>query len=761
MDVNLDGLENRYKNFIISILIGIACFLTYYFHFILGTGIIFTHFYYIPIIISAIWWKRKGIWVALFLGFILIITDLIHPLKTDPLTEDFLRIIIFISVSIITITLSEIIDKSRTKLAKSEEKYRLVSDNTADVIWVLDPKTEKFTYVSPSVYKLRGYTPEEVLKQPMKEVMTPESYQYISENLPKVIEATLSGDDSLLTQTTRIDQLRKDGSVVPTEVLTTFIVNEKGQVSQIVGVSRDITERLKNEEQIQNLANIVESSDDAIISKSLDGIIIGWNDGAKHIYGYSAEEVMGEDISILTPPELKNETKDLIEKIKKGEHVKHYESVRIRKDGREISVSLTLSPIYDSSGKLTGVSTNARDISEQKKARLELQRELNIVQALARIYSPLISPGKTIQDISMVISNESLAITSSEHAFVSTIDPKNQDLINHTLTKMMSGCEVYEEGKVPEEIRFSIGPDGKYAGLWGHCLNTKEAFYTNEAKKHPSAKGVPEGHIPIEKYLAVPVLLEKELVGVISLANPYNKEYGNKDIDSIERIAEFFALAIQRKRYEDKISEALGEKEMLLKEIHHRVKNNLMIISSLLDLQSCYIKDKESQGVFKESQNRAKSMAMIHERLYQSTDLKNIGFNEYITTLANDLYRTYVKDPGSVDLILEIEDVKLDINVAIPLGLILNELITNSMKYAFPEGKKGKITIVFHKKGDEFLLKVSDNGVGFPEDLDYKNTDSLGMQIVTNLTRQIDGELELDRTEGTTFKITFKEPKIT
>jgi len=250
-------------------------------------------------------------------------------------------------------------------------------------------------------------------------------------------------------------------------------------------------------------------------------------------------------------------------------------------------------------------------------------------------------------------------------------------------------------------------------------------------------------------------------VGLISLASPYHKDYGDEDIDSIERIAEFFALAIQRKRYEDKISEALGEKEMLLKEIHHRVKNNLMIISSLLDLQSSYINDTESQGIFKESQNRAKSMAMIHERLYQSTDLKNIGFNEYITTLANDLYRTYVKDPGSVDLILEIEDVKLDINVAIPLGLILNELITNSMKYAFPEGKKGKITIVFHKKEDEFLLKVSDNGVGFPEDLDYKNTDSLGMQIVNNLTRQIDGELELDRTEGTTFKITFKETKIT
>lgn len=244
-----------------------------------------------------------------YFGIFLILTDLIHPLKTDPLTEDILRIIIFISVSIITITLSEIIDKSRIKLAKSEEQYRLISDNTVDVIWVLDPNTEKFTYVSPSVYKLRGYTPEEVLKQPMKEVMTPESYQYISENLPKVIEATLSGDDSLLTQTTRIDQLCKDGSIVPTEVLTTFMVNEKGQVSQIVGVSRDITERLKNEEQIQNLANIVESSDDAIISKSIDGLIIGWNDGAKHIYGYSADEVMGEDISILAPLNLKMKQK--------------------------------------------------------------------------------------------------------------------------------------------------------------------------------------------------------------------------------------------------------------------------------------------------------------------------------------------------------------------------------------------------------------------------------------------------------------------
>ncbi len=753
------GEPNRYKTFLILALVALSCALTYYFHFVLGIGIIFTHFYYIPIILSAIWWKRKGIVVAIFLASVLILTDWIHPLKSDPLTEDVFRVIILISVSLITIILSEILEKSRIKLAESEEKYRLISDNTADVIWVLNPNSLKITYVSPSIYTLSGYKPEEVLKHSMEKIVTPDSYQSIMEKLPKVIESIQSGNDSVRAKKTKIDMVSKNGSIVPTEVVISFMFDDEGQISQVVGVSRDITENLKNEEQIQNLANIVESSDDAIISKSLEGHITGWNDGAELIYGYSAGEAMGKDVSILAPPELKNETKELIEKIKKGERVQHYESVRVGKNGKTIYVSLSLSPIFNTSGKLTGISTISRDITLQKLVRLKLQRELTINQSLAKVYSPLISPGKTLQDIAMIISNESLAITGSEHGFVSTIDPKNRDLINHTLTRMMSGCEVYEDGKVPEEIRFPIGPDGKYPGLWGHCLNIKKAFYTNQAQDHPAAEGVPEGHIPIEKYLVVPVLIDNEVVGEIALANPSNKDYDDEDIESIERIAEFFALAIQRKRYEDKISESLGEKEILLKEIHHRVKNNLMIISSLLNLQSRYLKDDESREIFKESQNRAQSMALIHQRLYESTDLKNIGFKEYITTLANDLYRNYVKDPSRVRLKLGIEDVNIDINVAIPLGLILNELITNSMKYAFPPGEKGTITVDFSKKENKFFLKVSDDGIGFPEDLDYEKTDSLGLQLVTSLTNQIDGELELDRTKGTSFKITFAEPK--
>ena len=201
----------------------------------------------------------------------------------------------------------------------------------------------------------------------------------------------------------------------------------------------------------------------------------------------------------------------------------------------------------------------------------------------------------------------------------------------------------------------------------------------------------------------------------------------------------------------------MEQKELLVKEIHHRVKNNLMVISILLNLQSRYIKDKKALSMFRESQNRAKSMALIHERLYRSTDLKSIDFGDYIRTLAMDLYRTYVTEPERVKIDMNVENIMIDINTAIPLGLIINELLSNSMKHAFPGKKEGEINLEFGIKDDEHFLIIHDDGIGFPSDVDYKNTSSLGLQLVNTLTRQINGEIELDATNGTKFIIKFKE----
>ena len=214
------------------------------------------------------------------------------------------------------------------------------------------------------------------------------------------------------------------------------------------------------------------------------------------------------------------------------------------------------------------------------------------------------------------------------------------------------------------------------------------------------------------------------------------------------------------KESKKQLKKALEEKEILLKEIHHRVKNNLMIISSLLELQSQYIKDETDYDFFKESKNRAYSMALIHERLYQSTDFKRINFEDYIKKLAFDLFNVYAIDPDQIKLIINVENVMLDIDTAIPLGLIINELLTNSLKYAFPiEDHRidNIININFRKNNNELTLTIRDNGIGFPQDLDYENNDSMGLDLVNSLTKQIDGIMEINNVNGTEFKIAFKE----
>jgi|GEM_PF-2539299 len=209
------------------------------------------------------------------------------------------------------------------------------------------------------------------------------------------------------------------------------------------------------------------------------------------------------------------------------------------------------------------------------------------------------------------------------------------------------------------------------------------------------------------------------------------------------------------KQAEAQIQASLDEKEVLLREIHHRVKNNLQIISSLLNLQSSYLKDETSRDVLKESKDRVKSMAMIHQKLYQSGNFEEIEMGEYIEYLVNGLFSSYGVDSDKIKLNTDLQKIYLDIDTAIPLGLIINEIITNSIKHAFPGELKGEIFIKIFQEGENYLIVVADNGVGLPEDLDVEKTASLGMQLVNNLVRQIDGELELKRTRGTEFRIKF------
>ncbi len=209
-----------------------------------------------------------------------------------------------------------------------------------------------------------------------------------------------------------------------------------------------------------------------------------------------------------------------------------------------------------------------------------------------------------------------------------------------------------------------------------------------------------------------------------------------------------------RKRDEERIQQSLKEKEVMLKEIHHRVKNNMQVIISLLNLQAKGIADEAVRAKFDESRNRVYSMALIHENLYHSADLSHVDFKAYLKNLISNIAETYKRRDVVFDL--NMEPLALDVNVGIPCGLIVNELVSNCLKHAFPDGREGMIKLGISKNSEgSNVLSVSDNGIGFPETVDFRNTASLGMQLVTVLTGQIHGTIELFRAEGTTFRITF------
>ncbi|MFW6131212.1 MAG: histidine kinase dimerization/phosphoacceptor domain -containing protein [Candidatus Aminicenantaceae bacterium] len=208
---------------------------------------------------------------------------------------------------------------------------------------------------------------------------------------------------------------------------------------------------------------------------------------------------------------------------------------------------------------------------------------------------------------------------------------------------------------------------------------------------------------------------------------------------------------------EKKIQNSLREKETLLKEIHHRVKNNIQIISSLLRLQAKNIQNTKIADILKASQSRIKSMALVHEKLYQDEELSKINISNYIKSLVNSLFNMYKIDKKRIKVKLDLEELYINIDTAIPVGLIINEIVSNSLKHAFPENKKGNISIeLFKGKKDKYILQISDTGIGLPQGFDVYKTDTLGTSLIVDLTQQLEGTLNISHNNGVIYSLEFE-----
>lgn len=214
----------------------------------------------------------------------------------------------------------------------------------------------------------------------------------------------------------------------------------------------------------------------------------------------------------------------------------------------------------------------------------------------------------------------------------------------------------------------------------------------------------------------------------------------------------------EMKNYEAVIESSLSQKEALLREIHHRVKNNLQIISSLVKLESAHLTSPEMKSIFSESQNRIKTMALIHEKLYHAEDMSVIEFYDYVKNLIYNLYTTYGVQTDRIVPVISFRSVYLDIDTAIPCGLIINEVISNSLKYAFPEGRKGNIYInLTESEPGEYLLAIGDDGVGLPAGLELENAKTLGLKLIKILSEQLSGKANMISKNGTEVRVNFKK----
>jgi PAS domain S-box-containing protein len=273
--------------------------------------------------------------------------------------------------------------------------------------------------------------------------------------------------------------------------------------------------------------------------------------------------------------------------------------------------------------------------------------------------------------------------------------------------------------------------------------------------------------------LAVPIKAGENIHGVIALQD-YQKEnaFSESQAELLMTVASQAAIALENSRLvaklhkelrereetEKKLKASLREKEILLQEVHHRVKNNLQIMSSLLRLQASNVAAKGLSELFSESENRIKSMVIIHNKLYNSKNYERIDFGDYVKTLVDNLFLSFGKSKDRIKLNIDIKNIKFNIDTAIPCGLIINELVSNAFKYAFPDERRGNLIISLTASADKkYELKVEDDGDGMPEKIDLQSDKTLGIKLVHLLTNQIGGSIDYQSQNGTKYVIEFKE----
>ena len=564
----------------------------------------------------------------------------------------------------------------------------------AEIEWTPDLKVVRW---SKKAEELFGWSEQEAISSDtlLVEFVYPDDLELVRKNL----ENTLSNKQLDLSIINR--NITKQGKIIHCEWYNSLLYNSKGELSSVYSLVHDVTNRIEAREKLtrsmKSYLDLFNSINEAIYLLNKNGEILEVNDGVKFVFGYEPDEVLGKNYRVLGAPGKFDPGR--LEKLMRNstdrKNIK-YEGWGRKKNGEVFPTEFSANPgTYFGQDVLIIIES---DVSERKQAEENLKHREELFSELFKS-SPI-----------------GIALLNNH---------KEVEMINDGFEHIFGYSEPEIKGLELDKV---IVPEDEYEKAQVFSSTVKVSHFTGKRKTKDNRL------IDVLIY-AVPVIVDGKVIAL----------YG------------IYVDITERKQTEEEIKKSLREKEVLLAEIHHRVKNNLAVITGLLELQSYNTKNNDARMVLRNSQMRVNSIALVHEKLYQNENLSRIDIHNYIEELSSVIQNTISTEIRDVKLHLDLDPIELAITQAIPCGLLLNEILTNSYKHAFEGESKGKIWISFKEIHDELVYTIKDNGRGLSaEDIPKGKTSSLGMKLIQTLGKQLNAKTSITSEEGARFEFRFK-----
>ncbi len=527
------------------------------------------------------------------------------------------------------------------------------------------------------------------------------------------------------------------GEFLYVEIAVSVITENDEDIYQLIihDNTKAIHEQKELERSKQNFENLIEFSPDGNVIIQ-QGKVIYTNKSAISILNLKSKKMLvGKPIISYFAPNHQNEIEKLIKLVFETKANTRFYEYKIKGENKkpfDVGVQLT----YLKYGDLDCINMILYDLNLKKQLAQQELRANIAEEANKKLELEIIEHKKTQQKLSNQVAMNDALMEGSQNVLIYTLNRKYEvtsyNAIFEQMARILFGYDLKSDKSFTKFLEKVITPEDKVI------------MYEKFKKSFKGDSVRMEG----------PLLSESgNKIWIETFINPVKKG------DKVVEISCISTDITEKKMKSEELKQSLKEKEVLLKEVHHRVKNNLQIISSILNLQTSFSNDTKVNEILKESQNRVKSMAYLHENLYQNKNFTYINFSDYLINLSKNLVHSYYLTENTVELDFRVEKVDLDLDKAIPCGLIVNELLTNAVKYAFNNSSKGVIRIEVHERMGEVTLIVADNGKGLAKGFDVNKTNTLGLQLVTTLTEQLEGQLKVKSTAGAEFCLTFKKTK--